>query len=334
MKILFLGDVVGISGCSKLMNNLMNEIKSKNIDFVIVNGENAASQGVGLTREICHDFFNCGVDVITTGNHVWDQKEIMEYIDKEDRLLRPKNLFEPAPGRGFNIYNTKNDIKIGVLNLMGNVFMKKCDDVFEVSEKFMKQFNLKKDYDLLVVDFHGEITSEKNAIGHYFDGKASLVVGTHTHIPTNDARILTGGTGYQTDAGMCGDYNSVIGMNAENSLNRFLKKNSVKHFPAIGDATWLVLAGLFIGKPFGIFIFGWVAAKPLKFGLPEGMTYADIFVLGSVAAIGFTVSLFVASVAFSPGDVQDAAKMGALLSFFAAVMSIILGYVFKIKKVQ
>ena len=120
MRILFLGDVVGISGCSKLMNNLMDEIKSKKIDFVIVNGENAASQGVGLTKEICLDFFNCGVDVITTGNHVWDQKEIMEYIDKEERLLRPKNLFEPAPGRGFNIYNTKENIKIGVLNLMGN----------------------------------------------------------------------------------------------------------------------------------------------------------------------------------------------------------------------
>ena len=243
MRILFLGDVVGISGCSKLMNNLMDEIKSKKIDFVIVNGENAASQGVGLTKEICLDFFNCGVDVITTGNHVWDQKEIMEYIDKENRLLRPKNLFEPAPGKGFNIYNTKEDIKIGVLNLMGNVFMKKCDDVFEVSEKFMKRFNLKKDYDFLVVDFHGEITSEKNAIGHYFDGKASLVIGTHTHIPTNDARILTGGTGYQTDAGMCGDYNSVIGMNAENSLNRFLKKNSVRQFPAIGEAT---ISGLLV----------------------------------------------------------------------------------------
>ncbi len=237
MRILFLGDVVGISGCSKLMNNLKEEIKSKKIDFVIVNGENAAAQGVGLTKEICFDFFNCGVDVITTGNHVWDQKEIMEYIDKEERLLRPKNLFEPAPGRGFNIYNTKENIKIGVLNLMGNVFMKKCDDVFKISEKFMKQFKLKEDYDFLIVDFHGEITSEKNAIGHYFDGKASLVVGTHTHIPTNDARILKGGTGYQTDAGMCGDYNSVIGMNIENSLNRFLKKNSVKHFPAIGDAT-------------------------------------------------------------------------------------------------
>ena len=237
MRILFLGDVVGISGCSKLMNNLLNEIKLNKINFVIVNGENAAAQGVGLTKEICNDFYNCGVDVITTGNHVWDQKEIMEFIDKEERLLRPKNLFEPAPGKGFNIYKTKEDVRIGVLNLMGNVFMKKCDDVFETSEKFMKQNKLKQDYDFLVVDFHGEITSEKNAIGHFFDGKASLVVGTHTHVPTNDARILNGGTGYQTDAGMCGDYNSVIGMNKENSLNRFLKKNSTKHFPAVGDGT-------------------------------------------------------------------------------------------------
>lgn len=161
MRILFLGDVVGISGCSKLTSNLLNEIDKNKIDFVIVNGENAAVQGVGLTKEICKDFFNCGVDVITTGNHVWDQKEIMEFIDKEERLLRPKNLFEPAPGKGFQIYNTKNDIKIGVLNLMGNVFMKKCDDVFEVSQKFLKENEIKKDFDLLVVDFHGEITSEK-----------------------------------------------------------------------------------------------------------------------------------------------------------------------------
>ena len=237
MRILFLGDVVGISGCSKIMSSLLEEIKLKKIDFVIVNGENAAVQGVGLTKEICKDFFNCGVNVITTGNHVWDQKEIMQFIEKEDRLLRPKNLFEPAPGKGFHIYNTKENIKIGVLNLMGNVFMKKCEDVFEISAKFIKQHKLKEDYDLLVVDFHGEITSEKNAIGHFFDGKASLVVGTHTHIPTNDARILNNGTGYQTDAGMCGDYDSIIGMNKENSLNRFLKKNSNKHFPAIGEAT-------------------------------------------------------------------------------------------------
>ena len=237
MRILFLGDVVGISGCYKLMKNLLYEIESKKIDFVIANGENAAAQGIGLTKDICNDFFNCGVNVITTGNHVWDQKEIMEFIDKEERLLRPKNLYEPAPGRGFQIYNTAENIKIGVLNLMGNVFMKKCENVFEISEKFMKQYKLQEDYDLLVVDFHGEITSEKNAIGHFFDGKASLVVGTHTHVPTNDARILINGTGYQTDAGMCGDYNSVIGMNTENSLNRFLNKKSTKHFPAIGEAT-------------------------------------------------------------------------------------------------
>ena len=237
MKILFLGDVVGISGCSKLMNNLLNQIKKNEINFVIVNGENAAESGVGLTKEICEDFFKCGVNVITTGNHVWDQKEIMNFIDKENRLLRPKNLFEPAPGRGFEIYNTNENIKIGVLNLMGNVFMKKCEDVFEIAKKFIDEYKLKEDYDFLVVDFHGEITSEKNAIGYFFDGKATLVIGTHTHIPTNDARVLENGTAYQTDAGMCGDYDSVIGMNKENSLNRFLKKNSVKHFPATGDAT-------------------------------------------------------------------------------------------------
>ena len=237
MKILFLGDVVGISGSSKIINNLKSEIEKKNINFVVLNGENSAEPGVGLTEEICKDFFNCGVNVITSGNHVWDQKEIMGYIDKENRLLRPYNLFEPSPGKGFQIYKTSNDTKIGVLNLMGNVFMKKCEDVFEVSQKFLNDNDLKKDFDLLIVDFHGEITSEKNAIGHLFDGSATLVVGTHTHVPTNDARILNNGTGYQTDAGMCGDYDSVIGMNKENSLNRFLKKNSVKHFPATGDAT-------------------------------------------------------------------------------------------------
>ena len=237
MKILFLGDVVGISGCSKVLNNLGSEVEKRKIDFVIVNGENSAVPGVGLTEQICKDFFNCGVNVITTGNHVWDQKEIMEYIEREERLLRPKNLFEPSPGKGFNIYKTGDNVKIGVLNLMGNVFMKKCEDVFEVSKKFLNENKLKENYDILIVDFHGEITSEKNAIGHFFDGKATLVVGTHTHIPTNDARILSNGTGYLTDAGMCGDYDSVIGMNKENSLNKFLKKDSLKHFPAKGEAT-------------------------------------------------------------------------------------------------
>ena len=237
MRILFLGDVVGISGCSKIINNLLSQIEKNRINFVIVNAENADESGVGLTKEICEVFFNCGVNVITTGNHVWDQKNIMNFIEKENRLLRPKNLFDPAPGKGFEIYTIAKDIKIGVLNLMGNVFMKKCDDVFEVSKKFLDSYKLKEDYDFLIVDFHGEITSEKNAIGHFFDGQATLVVGTHTHIPTNDARILKNGTAYQTDAGMCGDYDSVIGMNKDNSLNRFMKKDSIKHFPATGEAT-------------------------------------------------------------------------------------------------
>ena len=237
MRILILGDVMGSSGRYAVNRKLTNIIKTNKVDFVIINGENADDTGVGLTKEICKNFFENGVDVITTGNHVWDQKDIMNFIDKENRLLRPKNLFEPAPGKGFEIYKTKKDYRVGVLNLMGNVFMKKSEDVFKISKEFLEKYDLKKDYDFLIVDFHGEITSEKNAIGHYFDGKATLVIGTHTHIPTNDARVLKNGTAYQTDAGMCGDYDSVIGMNKDNSLNRFMKKDSIKHFPAVGEAS-------------------------------------------------------------------------------------------------
>ena len=237
MRILFLGDVVGSSGCSKLVESLPSQKKQRKIDFVIVNGENADESGVGLTKIICEKFYSSGVDVITSGNHIWDQKDIMKFIEYEKRLLRPKNFFEPSPGKGFEIFTTVNNFKIGVLNLIGNVFMKKSNDVFETVNQFLSKFKLKKDFDFLVVDFHGEITSEKNAIGHCFDGKASLVVGTHTHIPTNDARILENGTAYQTDAGMCGDYDSVIGMNKFNSINRFMKKNSVKHFPANSEST-------------------------------------------------------------------------------------------------
>ena len=243
MKIFFLGDIVGKSGRLTVIKNLKDILEKKKIDFVIVNGENAADQGVGITEEISNDLFNSGVDVITTGNHVWDQKETIDYIERETRLLRPENLSSNTPGKGFGIYESKNGFKVGVLNLMGNVFMKKCDDVFETATIFKNKYKLKEDYDFLIVDFHGEITSEKMAIGHFFDGKATLVVGTHTHVPTNDVRVLTHGTAYQTDAGMCGDYDSVIGMNKANSLNRFLKKESTKHFPAEGDAT---LSGLIV----------------------------------------------------------------------------------------
>ena len=243
MRIFFLGDIVGRSGRLAVINNINEIIDKRKIDFVIVNGENAADQGVGITEGISNDLFNAGVDVITTGNHVWDQKETANHIERETRLLRPENISNNSPGKGFGIFKSKNGFKVGVLNLMGNVFMKKCDDVFKTAEIFKNKYKLKEDYDFLVVDFHGEITSEKMAMGHFFDGKASLVVGTHTHVPTNDVRILVNGTAYQTDAGMCGDYDSVIGMNKENSLNRFLKKNSIKHFPADGNAT---LCGLIV----------------------------------------------------------------------------------------
>ncbi len=237
MKILFLGDIVGISGCKAVEKYLSKKIIELKIDFVVANGENAAKEGVGITELITNNLFSCGVNVITTGNHVWDQKETVKHIEKEKRLLRPLNLPEVSPGKGFCVYNLKSGLRIGVLNLMGNIFMKKCDDVFESANKFLLKNKLKKDYDVLIVDFHGEITSEKMAMGHFFDGKATLVIGTHTHVPTSDTMILKNGTAYQSDAGMCGDYNSVIGMNKENSLNKFLKKNSQKHFPSEGDGT-------------------------------------------------------------------------------------------------
>ena len=236
MNILFLGDIVGNSGCLAVKKFLPEIIKLKKINFVVVNGENAAKEGVGITENIVNELLSCGVDVITTGNHVWDQKETFEFIKKQKRLLRPLNLSGDVPGDGFGIYNSFGGYRVGVLNLMGNVFMKKCDDVFIKSKEFLEQ-NTKKKYDFLIVDFHGEITSEKMAIGHVFDGHATFVVGTHTHVPTNDGRVLNRGTAYLTDAGMCGDYNSVIGMNAENSINRFYKRDSVKHFPADGEAS-------------------------------------------------------------------------------------------------
>jgi len=239
MKILVLGDVMGASGRNALNKKLPQIIKNNEIDFVIVNGENSADDGKGITQEIAEEFFKIGVDVITSGNHIWDKQETANYINKENRLLRPANLIEGSPGRGFEIYVSKNKkYKVGVINLMGNVFMRKTEDVFREAQKIKKKMILKKNLDFLVVDFHGEITSEKMATGHFFDGEATCVVGTHTHVPTADTRILEKGTAYQTDIGMCGDYNSVIGMNKENSIKRFLKdKDAIKHFPAEGEGT-------------------------------------------------------------------------------------------------
>jgi len=244
MNILILGDIVGPSGREALIKKLPILIEKKKIDFVIVNGENAADSGVGITKKNTEEFFKAGTDVITTGNHVWDQNETMEFITSEKRLLRPENLIKGSPGSGTGVFISKNNKKVAVINLMGNIFMKKCEDVFEIAKKFIQETKLKRDADFIVVDLHGEITSEKMAMGYLFDGKATMVVGTHTHVPTSDYRIMEKGTAYQTDIGMCGDYNSVIGMNRDNSLKKFFKDSSAtKHYPALGEAT---ISGLMV----------------------------------------------------------------------------------------
>ena len=245
MNLLILGDIMGAAGRKALTKKLPEIIKENRTNFVIVNGENASDDGRGITKAIMEEFFKIGVDVITSGNHIWDKKDTSVFIEKEKRLLRPANFVEGTPGRGCGIYWSKDKkYKIGVINLMGNVFMRKTEDVFKKAKKICDKMKLKKDVDFLVVDFHGEITSEKNAAGHFFDGLATCVVGTHTHIPTADTRILEKGTAYQTDIGMCGDYNSVIGMNKENSIKRFLKeKDATSHFPSEGEAT---LSGIIV----------------------------------------------------------------------------------------
>ena len=244
MNILLLGDIVGPSGRKVISEKLPNLIKKKKINFVILNGENAGDMGVGITKNFFDDFIEAGADVITTGNHVWDEKEVMEFISSENRLLRPQNLIKGSPGNGYGIFVSKNNKKVAVVNLMGNIFMKKCEDVFEEAKNIINIIQLKRDADFIVVDMHGEITSDKMAMGYLFDGKATMVVGTHTHVPTSDHVILEKGTAYQTDVGMCGDYRSVIGMNRENSLKKFLKDPSAKrHYPATGEGT---ISGLLV----------------------------------------------------------------------------------------
>ena len=244
MNILILGDVAGPAGVKAVKERLPQIIKKKKVDFVIINGENAADTGRGITKKIFEEFLEAGADVITTGNHVWDNKDAEDIASKNKKFLRPSNMLKDSPGSGEGIY-IKNGKKFIVLNLMGNVFMKKCDDVFVEAKKFIERFKLGDGQaDFIIVDMHGEITSEKMAMGYLFDGKATMVVGTHTHVPTSDHRIMEKGTAYQTDLGMCGDYNSVIGMNRDNSLKKFLKDSSAEnHFPALGEAT---ISGLLV----------------------------------------------------------------------------------------
>src|SRR5215470_7364470 len=242
MNLLFLGDIVGKPGRDVVHAELAGLRQRLKLDFVVANGENAAG-GFGLTRAIAEEFFAIGIDVISTGNHWADQKEILTYIDGEDRILRPANYPKGTPGRGANLYQTPNG-SVLVINVMGRVFMDALDDPFAGVERELSACPLGEAADAVVVDLHAETTSEKMAMGHFCDGRASMVVGSHSHVPTGDAQILPGGTAYQTDAGACADYDSVIGMEKFEPVQRFTKKMSTQRFaPATGPAT---LCGVFI----------------------------------------------------------------------------------------
>jgi hypothetical protein len=237
MRILYCGDIVGRSGREAFLQYLPQLQLELSLDFVIANGENSA-HGFGITKSICQELFSAGVDVITTGNHIWDQREIMSYIDCEKRLLRPLNYPITAPGKGWVIVTSRSGKKVLVINALARLFMEPLDDPFTAVDTVLKQNLLGSDVAAAIVDFHGEATSEKMAMGHFCDGYASLVVGSHSHVPTADAQILPRGTAYQTDAGMCGDYNSVIGMEKKGPLHRFLKKTPGERLtPATGPAT-------------------------------------------------------------------------------------------------
>ena len=243
MKLLFLGDIVGRAARDAIVADMPGLRRDLDLDFVIVNGENAAG-GFGITAQICNDLFDAGVDAITLGNHAWDQREALVHIAREPRLIRPINFPKGTPGRGASLLETAKGERVLVINAMARVFMDPLDDPFSAIGDEIDACPLGEAADAIIVDFHGEATSEKMAMGHFCDGRASLVVGTHSHVPTADAQILPGGTAYQTDAGMCGDYNSVIGMEKDEPVSRFLSKIPSGRFtPALGPAT---LCGVYI----------------------------------------------------------------------------------------
>ncbi|HHC29980.1 MAG TPA: TIGR00282 family metallophosphoesterase [Rhodobacterales bacterium] len=244
MKILFLGDVVGRAGRKAITNRLPSLRERWKLDFVVVNGENATG-GMGLTAAHAKSFLDAGADVITLGDHAFDQKDMLRFAGQEPRIIRPLNFAKGAPGRGIAVYSDPRGRKVVVAQVLGQVFMKRpFDDPFATIETALKPYPLGGQAQAVLVDVHCEATSEKMAMGHFLDGKASVVVGTHTHVPTADTMILPGGTAYQSDAGMCGDYNSVIGMEKSEPLRRFVTGMPKGRFePALGEAT---LAGLYV----------------------------------------------------------------------------------------
>ncbi|MEQ8964436.1 MAG: TIGR00282 family metallophosphoesterase [Azospirillaceae bacterium] len=237
MRLLFVGDIVGRAGREALIERLPALRDRLGLDAVVVNAENAA-HGFGLTAKIAAELFDTGVDCLTTGNHVWDQREILSAIDAEPRLIRPANFPAGTPGRGATMVEVAGGRRLLVVNLMARLFMDPLDDPFAAADRVLAELEMPRDADAVVVDFHGEATSEKMAMGHYLDGRVSLVVGTHSHVPTADYQILAGGTAYQSDAGMTGDYDSVIGMRKEPAVARFTTKLPGERLsPAEGDAT-------------------------------------------------------------------------------------------------
>ncbi len=244
MRLLFLGDVMGRAGRAAIAENLPRLRDAWKLDFVVVNGENA-SNGMGLTGEHARAILDAGADVVTLGDHAFDQKDMLSFIESEPRVIRPLNFAKQAPGRGAGLFTDRRGRKVLVTQVLGQVFMKRpFADPFSAMDEVLRRHPMGGQAQAIVVDVHCEATSEKMALGHFCDGRASMVAGTHTHVPTGDAQILPGGTGFLTDAGMCGDYDSVIGMDKTEPLRRFVTGMGKGRFqPALGDAT---LCGLFV----------------------------------------------------------------------------------------
>jgi len=245
MRIAFFGDIVGRSGREGLADHLPALRRRLALEFVVVNAENAAA-GYGITESTARDLFDAGADCLTLGNHSWDQKEALTYIVREPRLIRPLNYpaLSDVPGRGAQLFETERGRRVLVINLLGRVNMDALDDPFAAVDRELCACPLGEAVDAIVVDIHAEATSEKMAMGHFCDGRATLVVGTHTHVPTADTQILNAGTAYQTDAGACADYDSVIGNQKEEPLRRFTTRISGGRYkPAEGPAT---VCGLFV----------------------------------------------------------------------------------------
>jgi 2',3'-cyclic-nucleotide 2'-phosphodiesterase len=268
MRLLFLGDVVGRAGREAVVNRLPALRSRWKLDCVVINGENAAG-GFGITEAICEELISAGADAVTLGNHSWDQREALVFIARQPRLVRPANYPANTPGRGATLIDTHNGQRVLVVNVMGRLFLDAMDDPFVAVDRELEIAPLGRVSDAIIVDVHAEATSEKQALGHHLDGRASLVVGTHTHVPTADARIFRGGTAFLTDAGMCGDYDSVIGFDKDEPVRRLIEKTPGSRWTAAeGPAT---LAGFAVETDDRTGLALHAAAIRIGTGLPEAL---------------------------------------------------------------